>query len=388
METETRVFLKKKFKDYYFRHTVQEPPDIERREFGYGTLEDKIKVRHFCFAGAREFHQFLKRDAPFYLSYSTALYRYPANQPMAAKEWLGADVVFDLDVPMRTGYLNTQDLDKAKNEALSLSDFIFTDFGFEKNEVSVNFSGSKGYHFHIRGDRVQRMGQDERKELVDYVTGTGLKPIPDAQTRDPKGKKKLTFPFYWKQTNTGVEIVGGPKKGDSGWAGRYYVKTREILTQPDGELTNIPGIGEKTAKEIIEKREKFLTQLDEGNWSYLLALVGKRVFDEAKTMAVTAIADADKQVTGDLSRLIRVPDTLHAGSGLIAKVVKDLDSFDPLADAVAFSSEPTTAKTIKDVPQFDIGGIQHGPFKAGEKINLPECAAVYLMLKGAAEVVG
>jgi len=42
--------------------------------------------------------------------------------------------------------------------------------------------------------------------------------------------------------------------------------------------------------------------------------------------------DTDRMVTIDTSRLIRLPDTIHGGSGLVAKHVTDLDRFDPLTD--------------------------------------------------------
>ena len=42
MNTDTKGFLKKKFKEYYWNNKVKEPSEIHKREFGVGTLEDKI----------------------------------------------------------------------------------------------------------------------------------------------------------------------------------------------------------------------------------------------------------------------------------------------------------------------------------------------------------
>src|SRR5690606_32198531 len=47
---------------------------------------------------------------------------------------------------------------------------------------------------------------------------------------------------------------------------------------------------------------------------------------------------ADEPVTTDTKRLIRLPSSLHGGSGLRVTPLapKDLDDFDPLVDAVVF----------------------------------------------------
>ena len=100
MNTETKIFLKKKFKEYYSKNKILAPEEIEKREFGVGTLKDKIKIRHKSFKSEKELWNFLRREAPFYISYSAAYYEFPQNQPMEAKNWLGAELVFDLDIEM------------------------------------------------------------------------------------------------------------------------------------------------------------------------------------------------------------------------------------------------------------------------------------------------
>ncbi len=45
----------------------------------------------------------------------------------------------------------------------------------------------------------------------------------------------------------------------------------------------------------------------------------------------------DKSVTLDPYRIMRIPNTLHGKTGLIARVVADLEKFDPLKEAMAFN---------------------------------------------------
>ena len=49
------------------------------------------------------------------------------------------------------------------------------DFGFSQDELHVFFSGHRGYHVHIENDAVRSLDAMARKEIVDYVTGLGIK---------------------------------------------------------------------------------------------------------------------------------------------------------------------------------------------------------------------
>ena len=96
---------------------------------------------------------------------------------MPRKNWLGADLVFDLDAEGHScGKFTCQEcLDKVKADAMKLIDeFLLPDFGFSKGEISVNFSGSRGYHVHVRSGSVMKLDREARREIADYVSGTGL----------------------------------------------------------------------------------------------------------------------------------------------------------------------------------------------------------------------
>jgi len=61
-----------------------------------------------------------------------------------------------------------------KKETLKLIDFLFEDFGFTGKNISIVFSGGRGYHIHIRDPTILKLGSDERREIVDYLTASGL----------------------------------------------------------------------------------------------------------------------------------------------------------------------------------------------------------------------
>jgi len=380
MDVNTKMLLHKKFCDYYQRHTVPAPNEIEFREFGVGNLNTKIKVRHKSFRSERDMQAFLRREAPYYISYSAAYYEFPQN-PIKDKRWKGAELIFDLDVPMKL--LNSKKLQEVKDEALKLLQLLYEDFGIPKEKISVNFSGCKGYHIHVFDETVRTLGKDERREIVDYVTG--------------KTDVRALLKF---QGHTD-EIYAGPKQGDVGWSGRIYKELHIFLSNAtEKELQEIPKIGAKKAQTIIEKRQQILKALESGRYDlmpWLIDINRKKdgsIIDASSPIMTNLInhlavhfssESTDEMVTIDTSRLIRLPNTIHGGSGLIAKTVKELESFNPLIEAVAFGKEAMTLEVLEDVDVFEIGESKHGPFKIGERIELPEYAGMYLLLHWAPE---
>ncbi len=379
MNTETKVWLKKTFKQYYWRHRPEPPSEIHLREFGVGTLDDKIKFRHKSFQTGKRLHQYLRTEAPYFISYSSAYYEFPENQPMQRKNWLGADLVFDLDKPME--YLNRVRLEEVKEEAFGILDFLENDFGFTEKEMRVNFSGSKGYHIHVTGDEVRSLNGEARREIVDYITGTGL----DIEyfISESDGMEGITFERGKARARAGGRV--GPTADSRGWAKRIYDVTEGLIKSPAEELVKMDGVGKKTAEKIVSNRNRNLRLLRDGKWDALWDLFRGNIQRQIYSKAA-AIKDADKQVTLDTSRLIRLPDTIHGGSGLLAKKTNKLESFDPLVDAVAFGDEEVKVNVAEDVGVFQLMENDYGPYNAGDVVKLPEYAAVYVMLKGRAEV--
>ena len=89
----------------------------------------------------------------------------------------------------------------------------------------------------------------------------------------------------------------------------------------------------------------------------------------------------DEPVTGDLHRLIRLPGSLHGGSGLRVTVLtsKKLETFDPMKEAIAFGEEPVKVRSIVNHPVIMGDGI--ATLKPESVVELPEMAAVYFMAR-------
>jgi DNA primase small subunit len=86
------------FREYYFRQAkmIESPGEVEKREFGYMQFGGHGMVRHLSFRNTRELIATLITQVPSDVYCSNALYRFP-TLPMQEKQWLGADLIFDID---------------------------------------------------------------------------------------------------------------------------------------------------------------------------------------------------------------------------------------------------------------------------------------------------
>ena len=361
VRTPEEEFLHRKFSHYYSRSrlNVIRP---EAREFGFGGWEKKIEFRHIRVKNEEELRTRLVNEAPLYISHSVAYYEFPDARPMVKKNWLSADLVFDLDAAEHScGKFTCQHcMEKVKEEAHQLiEEFLLPDFGFSLSELSVNFSGSRGYHVHVRSEAVASLDREARREIADYVTGTGL----------------LFDRLFWKE---GKKFFG-PKPTDGGFGGKF---ARAFIVRLENEEFAL-SISRKLKKP--EEKAKLLSAIQNGNWDNIgIANREEKLQEKFSQMKLTLAGRIDANVTADTSKLIRMADSIHGGSGFAAKSVGSLDSFEPMKDAPIFNEGEQKVKITEAVPALTIRDFSFGPYSAGATATLPMAAATYLLCKKAA----
>lgn len=356
MNENERRFVLKCFAAYYKKADL-EVPRIEQREFGIG-ISDKIDARHLSFANTELLRAYLISNTPMFISHSAAFYAFPRATPIEKKGWLGADLIFDLDVHLENE-LELAPLEQLKEKVHTLvEDFLIDDFGISPAHIVINFSGNRGYHIHVRDPNFADLQSAERREITDYIRGVGLN-YEDFFTITELGKK--------------AQRISGPTPKEHGWRGRFARAVVKLLN------TNPTAISRKFKNE--EEKELFLSGIEVGNWSKTSVddIIPRLsvVLGELHRSAVLT----DAAVTYDLSRLIRLQNSIHGGSGLIAKTVRHLENFEPTSDAVLQCPE-LEVKFARDAPELEFGNLTHGPFKVGEKKELPGPFALFLLLKG------
>jgi DNA primase small subunit len=300
---------------------------------------------------------------------------------MQKKNWQGAELVFDLDADHlklecvgagahEKGWVCEKCLSAVKDETLKLiEEFLVPDFGFKKEEISVNFSGNRGYHVHVNSPETVGMSGWARKEMADYIAGTGL--APESVFSIGAGGKML-----------------GPEPDSPGWHGKI---ARRFLSLLHAKKLMAAGVEEAAVRKLEKNSVKVAEGVRRGNWDTagLTKPQKARLADSIVGSAGVCIegfgeagGEVDAGVTFDVSKLIRLPNSLHGETGLSAKKlpgVSSLAGFDPMRDAAVFGDSPVRVKCGR-VPKFSIKGQEYGPF-ANEDALLPEAAAVYVLCK-------
>ncbi|MEM3875651.1 MAG: DNA primase catalytic subunit PriS [Candidatus Micrarchaeaceae archaeon] len=366
-------FASKLFKQYYSNSFIK-IDDIEQKEFGFGDFNNKISFRHFSFKNINEFNSYAISKAPAYISFSSAYYKNPSARPMKNKVWLGSDLIFDLDANdldlscikiHGNSWVCKNCFDNIKNETIKLiEDFLIPDFGFSKNELKINFSGNRGYHVHVLNKAVAELDSDARKQISNYIKADNI-------------DLEIFFPTLNKR---GPLI--GPKPDEFGWGGKLAKTMISLLNKNIEELINL-GIEKQIAKKLIKNKAEVIFGITTGNWDKISIPKKSEFWKEIlKKIAIKQSNSIDKNVTNDIHHLIRVPDTLHGETGLIAKTISlnDFDKFDPMNDAIAFDNGQKIKIHVQNSPKFYMKNIEFGPFD-NEDIEIPLYAGLYLLLK-------
>ncbi len=351
------------------------PRNIERREFGFGDFERKIVFRHNAFRDEASLKSYLVNNTPPFVSASFSEYEKPEGRPMESKGWIGGELLFDIDASdlnlkcrkeHASSWVCENCLESAKAETEKLiEDFLVPDFGFAERDISINFSGNRGYHIHVRNDEVFKLDGNARKGISNYITGNGI-------------ELNAFFPALGRR---GVRLEG-PKPTDYGWGGKLANGVIRALNGGASDLMEL-GIDKKNAEMLVRKSAEVRLGITTGNWDKI-NIPKKAEFwsNVLKNIAVKQSDLIDKNVSIDVYHLIRLPGTIHGDTGLIAKNVgspKLLQKFDPMREAIAFGDAGVKVN-VKGVPSFSMGGRGFGPYSSGT-VSIPRYAAVYLILK-------
>ncbi|WP_281194174.1 DNA primase small subunit PriS [Halorubrum sp. F4] len=381
MDDRTREYLRGRFGDYYRGVSLSPPPDAHLREWGHipwtpgaGTT----MVRHRSMYDLGDLDTFFADNAPRHAYFSAARYDDPGASTMSKKGWRSADLVFDLDAdhlpgvdPESASYREM--LESCKDALLRLLDFLENDFAFE--DLTVVFSGGRGYHVHVRDESIRELDGEARREVVDYVRAIDLDVDGLIRTVSDRGTTKRVL------------------RTEGGWGARVHdalVEYADDLREMDDadareRLMELDGIGEGRAKTIQGAFDRNPDAIREGNVEAGGPGVRRLVSALAARVAATDAAPIDEPVTTDTRRLIRLPGTLHGGSGLVVTPIdRDaIDEFDPLRDAVP---ERFVGRDIRIEADADATVELNGKrltIQAGEN-TVPEFAGVFLMTRGEA----
>lgn len=383
------------FRDYYSRSELPLPSCFEEREFGFMFFDKDFVRRHMGFTRGDDFRNYLVRQVPMHVYYSSAHYERPAAPKMELKGWLGADLIFDLDADHIKGvegmtYADMLSLVK-KDMLRLLDDFLYGDLGFGEDDVKIVFSGGRGYHAHISSEKVLALKSHERSEIVDFVSGTDLDldwlfPRKASMMKDFKSHKKVEMSHSI------------PEEGAGGWKGHARSALKQLLEEfeglsPEEAMVKFPTLAKLNEKKISSlqmdlygyrgggMRGKDLI-LEKNSLEYLSDR-NKEMFLEwvKEEVKPRSAAEVDEPVTRDIKRLIRMPSSLHGKTGMrvISMTREQLGEFEPLRDAFpAIFPDHLVKVDMKNPVDIKLKGERI----SGQGIfDVPTFAAIFLILR-------
>jgi DNA primase small subunit len=381
IKNESLALLKSAFREYYFNHNnlLEIPEHLEQHEFGYVPFGSGM-IRHLSFRNKGDLVATLVRDVPADFYCSNAYYRFPTYS-MNEKQWLGADLIFDIDaedlqlpceldhsyfICTRCREVSSAKCDmceSCKNTTLSktsipcnkcifavkkevrrLTAVLTNDLGMEEKSVLVHFSGNNGFHIIATDKSFHLLGPEARSDIVSYLIGTNMM-TESIGVR--KGRDRSSSDF----------LIKFPKGGLSyGW--------RKLIT----ERLGIDQASVVKLRNVVQRN---------GGYQGFNA--------ELKKMTKSLGVKVDPQVTMDVHRIFRMPGTINSKSGLVKMRCNELESFDPMKDSCLLGDKDVKIKTnLSSQINFKLRGES---FRLKERnLELPLFAAVYLICKGLAEV--
>lgn len=380
-------------------------------------------TRHLAFKTVSEVVQAIRKMVPRHVYYSAAFYNYPAAT-MDKKEWLGADLIFDIDADhLQTtcktnhdfahckqcgnvlsgsskiecsacGSKEVEEVDwicdtcllAAKNEAVKLLDFLEIDLGVSSKSIRTQFTGNRGFHIIASAGEFFHLDQDSRKEIVSYVSAQGMFIVESdfnysmvESSSELRRKDELAYPLVLRAT-------------DKGWRGRMAIAMLELLENIDASETSqtiINKVGKKEYNNLLKGRTRLLESWkNEG--TITLTELGLKPTSQRALLELTIEqkkANIDAVVTTDTHRLIRLGGTLNGRTGFLVKSLSpdDIEDFDPFAEGVALSLEQAVKVNVRHAPKFRIGSGTYGPYH-NETVDVPLAVAVMLICHGAASL--
>ncbi len=371
------------FSKYYSKADLKLPGDMEFREFAVQPFGSQSYVRHLSFRSPEELRRYLVQRPPLHLYYSSAVYLQPSAPSMDEKWWRGSDLLFDIDADQIPGcsvqklyycpgdsqlsreipsggcfsggevseieVIDPQCIGLAIRQAEMLLDVLIEELGIPRSSIELTFSGNRGFHIHCYvGEDLRLLGREERKILVEYIKGSGF-------SRDQ---------FYRVRGRSRGKIAIPPRAVDGGIPSRIartYLREKRAIDKD--AIAYLTGASTSINKKILD----------------LLSDIWRKDLYEIYI---------DEKVTMDISRLVRIPNSLNGKTGLRVYPIdiSRIESFEPGPWLSPFENMKLKIRTTTKIPKINFYGLEfEANVQAYYVVQAP--LAIFLALKGIAEII-
>ena len=389
-----------RFGQYYQHASVWSPPRIKTREWMFIPFGGAPPLRHKSFSSVDQVQSFLTQRAMHSCFYSTAYWRRPFELKMADKLWQGADLIFDLDGDHLPGVTDRDFpgmLDVIQEQAWALwNDFLEPEFGFSEDHLQVTFSGHRGFHLHYRDPTLFHLDSEARRELVSHIRGEGVD-VKGGLARCHDLEAKGWTQRIRQGMDSMIHTLRGIHQGTEGSRAelRRLETALQSLQDREGNTSQRSATAIKRLAEILG-HDRRVERLKDGKFEILgnyQALFLNLLKADASVVLGSA-GETDEVVTIDVRRQIRWPTSLHGKSGMrvsefpLHRLDPDgSNPYNPLHEAYVLGlDQAMEVEWVVDdaIAQF---GDQRHESNVGERIQVHESGATFLVLKGWAKLV-
>jgi len=380
-DDKNKNWLEEIFRRYYFYHYSQLEVGelINEHEFGFRLFDGKIH-RHLSFNDKKELYAYIIKFSPSDIFYSSARYQNPKAE-IDQKGWKGSDLIFDIDGKdlqlecaqshnlvlckdcnlISKGIVSTCEgcnssrlqiidmpcircIKSLNREVKKLIEILCDDFGIDKEYIFVYFSGNNGYHIHVVDKIFYGASAQKRNAFAQYLMCKGYM-IENLGIR--KNTEGVLIPMQNKILY------------NQGWRKRIF------------ESMHLPIQNHRIDDKFVKKYHR----MQDVNSNNISDIISTHIFDLS--------AKIDPNVTMDIHRIFRLAGSINSKSGLIKAFCKDLDSFNPFADACLIGDSSVEIESKLNV-KISLKGKQFS-IKTGTN-SLPEYAAAYVVCKGIGDI--
>mgnify|MGYP001178940724 CR=1 FL=1 len=296
------------------------------------------------------------------------------------KDRRAMDLAFDIDygdIPGAEQRDPRENLGAAARSTMNLVQILVNDFGFDHSDMKITFSGKKGFHVRVANNHPlfsdsNQKDEAVRKALVAYVSGYDFNPMDFV-----KVQAHLNSPNTWHL-----------KGYESGWGKRfnesieYFLKLahKDEETFTDVLRMYMPWYTDKkrygTKKSLPSQKviggfrdscKEYGPKIMKGeNIRQMKDAEAKRLLSFALSRTLLRYgAFVDKRVTADKARVLRIPGSLHGGSGLVCCKVPSLDYLADMSWVLDLQKELLGDEEV-EVSISKVANTYYGVYEPGE----------------------
>ena len=275
---------------------------LPRREIAFGRYgRSGLDDRHNGYATKAELHEHLSENKDIVSIFSSVAYYLDPHEPMNTKKDIQSwDLIFDLDSRPLEDESKIAFISRMANTTKQLIDeHLVGEFGFDVEDMEIDWSGNKGFHVTLSDERYQNYSLESRKRLLKHINMVGV----------------IDRGLYNTDNATVNPVCGG-------WKKRYHKVIEDTVALSFDQNALIEyGYPKVTAKKISDLLE------DDGCYQSLEAGRLKVLMDKDPKILTAVkrlckkkhkhLIDAlDVPVSTKRYGIFRVPNSIHEKSGL------------------------------------------------------------------------